>query len=238
MNKTSKITVKHYLNTNSKPYIINGESYYSIYILLTAKRQNTKFKSINFNELYSQKDFEEIINSNDREDKKLINEEVSVLTNISNLVIEELNDFDTHFVTAYFNFISTIQIWDVDIEQFSINGKTIDFYSKAGNKAGIKLDEYQLQKTNTIIKGISLYEFFANSNQEFLKNFLIESKCKTNIEQTLNDIKRVYFYQSFDKFKWFVNGSKKNKTLLDKYGVLFEDFTNIITNSIIDKYGV
>jgi hypothetical protein len=95
-----------------------------------------------------------------------------------------------------------------------------------------------LLKTSNITKGISLYEFYGFSNQEFLKNYLIESKCKTNIEQTLNDINRIYFYQSFDKFKWFLNGSKKNKTLLDKYGVLFEDFTKIITNSIIDKYGV
>lgn len=234
----SKITVKHYLNTNSKPYVINGESYYSIYILLTAKRQNTKFKSIAFSELYCEKDFEDVMNSEDREDKKLINEEITVLTNIANLVIEELNEFDTHFVTAYFNFISTIQIWDVETERFSLNGKTIDFYSKEGNKAGIKLDEYKLQKTNSIIKGISLYEFFGNSNQEFIKNFLITNKCKTNIEQTLNDINRIYFYQSFDKFKWFLNGSKKNKALLDKYGVLFEDFTELLTSSIIDKYGI
>lgn len=233
----SKITVKHYLNTNSKPYVINGESYYSIYILLTAKRQNTKFKSIAFNELYNEKDFEDIINSNSNDDINLINEEISVLTNISNLIIEELGDFDTHFVTAYFNFISTIQIWDVEVQCFSGENKSIDFYSKEKNKAGIKLDDYKILKTNSIVKGISLYEFFGNSNQLFLKAFLIDNKCKTNIEQTLKDISRIYFYQSFDKFKWFLNGSKKNKTLLSKYEVLFEDFTHILTGSIIDRYG-
>lgn len=239
MNKESKITVKHYLNTNSKPYTINGINYYSIYILLTAKRQNTKVKSIAFNELYSEKDFDEIINSKDKEDTNLITEEISVLENITNLVINELKEFDTHFVTAYFNFLSTIQIWDVDVERFKIDGKQIDFYHKEKNKAGLKLDDYKLLKTNNIIiKGITLYEFFGNSNLDFLKNFLIDSKIKTNLSDTLEDIKRIYFYQSFDKFKWFLNGSKKNKTLIEKYQVLFEDFTHILTCSIIDKYGI
>ena len=41
----NKITVKHYLNTNLKPYVINGDKYYSIYALVTSHRQNTKVKS-------------------------------------------------------------------------------------------------------------------------------------------------------------------------------------------------
>ena len=238
MNKQSKITVKHYLNTNSKPYIINGISYYSIYILLTAKRQNTKFKSFGFNELYCEKDFEDILNLTDNEDKKIITEEISVLENISNLVINELQDFDTHFVTAYFSFIPTIQIWDVDIEVFRLDDKYVNFYNKENNKSGIKLDDYKLLKTNSIVKGISLYEFFGNANQQFLRDFLVYNDCKTSIEDTISDINKIFFYQSFDKFKWFLNGSKKNKTLLTKYEVLFQDFTHILTYSIIDKYMV
>lgn len=234
----SKITVKHYLNTNSKPYIINGRSYYSIYILLTAKRQNTKVKSISLNEYYSETDFEDIINSKDKEDINLIDNEVSILENISNLTIKELEEFDTHFVTAYFNFIPTIQIWDIDVEMFSVDNKKINFYRKNQNKAELQLDQFFLLITKNASKRVSLYEYFNRTNQDCLKQFLIESKIKTNIEDTLYDINKLFFYQSFDKFKWFVNGSKKNKTLLEKYSLLFEDFKNILTCSIIDKYSI
>ena len=239
MSKQSKITVKHYLNTNSKPYVINKESYYSIYILLTAKRQNTKFKSIAFDELYSETDFEQIISLNDKEDKELINNEISILENISNLVINELETFDTHFVTAYFNFLPTIQIWDIDIQCFKESGLSIDFYDKTKNKAGIKLDDYLILKTNnSILKGISLFEFYNLSNQNFLKDFLIKNDIKTNIDETLEDIKRAYFYMSLSKFRYFLSGSTKNKTLLNKYEHVFNEFEFILTTSIIDKYGV
>ncbi|MBF7093587.1 hypothetical protein IUY40_18815 [Flavobacterium sp. ALJ2] len=239
MSKQSKITVKHYLNTNSKPYVINKESYYSIYILLTAKRQNTKFKSIAFNEFYSENDFEQIISLNDKEDRELIHNEINILENISNLVIKELEIFDTHFVTAYFNFLPTIQIWDIDVQCFEGEKLSIDFFDKTKNKAGIELDSYLLSKTNNnILKGISLFEFYNLNNQDFLKDFLIQNKIKTNIRETLEDINRIFFYMSLGKFKYFLSGSAKNKTLINKYAYLFDEFKNALTNSIISKYGV
>jgi hypothetical protein len=239
MSKQSKITVKHYLNTNSKPYVINKESYYSIYILLTAKRQNTKFKSIAFNELYSEKDFEDIISFNDVYDKKILSDEVHVLETISSLIINELQNFDTHFVTAYFNFLPTIQLWDIDIQIFNNNDLKIDFYNKTKNKSGIELDKYILEKSNNAsLRAISLFEFYSLSNQECLKDFLLKSKIQTNINDTLEDINKIYFYQSLDKFRYFVSGSMKNKVLLSKYDLLFENFHTLITSSIISKYGI
>lgn len=41
-----KITVKHYLNTNLKPYIIDGEKYYKLYFLMRYNNKNTKMKSL------------------------------------------------------------------------------------------------------------------------------------------------------------------------------------------------
>jgi hypothetical protein len=238
MSKPSKITVKHYLNTNSKPYIINGISYYSIYILLTAKRQNTKVKSITLNEYYNEADFDDLISSKDSEDVNLIENEIGVLENISNLVINELGDFDTHFITAYFNFIPTIQIWDVDIESFKLDNKCVNFYKESGNNAGLKIDDFFLLLTPNIAKRTTLYDFYNKSNQEILRDFLIKNNIKSNIEDLANDINRMIFYQSFDKFKWYLNGSKKNSTLLEKYSILFDEFTHILTCSIIDKYVV
>ena len=57
-----KITIKHFLNTNLKPYIINKQNYYSVYLLITAQRKTTKVKSLVFDEYYSESDFESIFN--------------------------------------------------------------------------------------------------------------------------------------------------------------------------------
>ena len=57
-----KITVKHYLNTNLKPYIIDGEKYYKIYVLIRADTQNTKIKSDVSSNEYTETEFEKLIN--------------------------------------------------------------------------------------------------------------------------------------------------------------------------------
>ncbi|OWP81638.1 hypothetical protein BWK63_04970 [Flavobacterium covae] len=236
MSKQSKITVKHFLNTNLKPYVINGISYYSVYVLLTAQRQNTRVKSIALNEFYSEKDFEDIIKSKDNDAVSLINEEISTLTKITELVINELKEFDTHFITAYFNFSENINIYDIDIEVFKFE-KTARFYNKEDNKAGIDLSSY-LFKGSDLHPNIKLYNFFANQNQNELRQFLIDNKCKTNVNDTLEDINRMYFYRSFDKFKWFLGGSKRNKLLLEKYKELLQHFNDIINLSITNKYTI
>ena len=41
MQKPKKITVKHILKTQLKPTVINGENYYSVYVLMTVNRTNT-----------------------------------------------------------------------------------------------------------------------------------------------------------------------------------------------------
>lgn len=199
MTKQSKIIVKHLLNTDLKHYAINKTEYYSVYVLLTTQGKNTKFRSIAFDELYSEMDFKQIISLNNKEDKELINNEISVVENISNLVINELGVFDTHFITAYFKFLPTIKICDID------------------DKTSLKSDDYLILKTiKTILNGISLFEFYNLSNQE-----LIKSGIKTNIEETLKNVNRSYFYMSLSKFRYFLSGSTKNKVLLNKYEHVF-----------------
>ena len=70
MQKPKKITVKHILKTQLKPTVINGENYYSVYVLMTVNRTNTsqpskiieRFTSIEiakkkyFNELETEKE--------------------------------------------------------------------------------------------------------------------------------------------------------------------------------------
>lgn len=57
----NKITVKHYLNTNLKPYIIDNEKYYKVYFLLRYQNKNTKIKSLTNSEL-TENQYTDIIN--------------------------------------------------------------------------------------------------------------------------------------------------------------------------------
>ena len=53
-----KVTVKHYLNTNLKPYIVRGEKYYTVYMLVTVNRKTTRIPSKEFEELHTEEEFE------------------------------------------------------------------------------------------------------------------------------------------------------------------------------------
>lgn len=159
-----KITIKHFLNTNLKPYIINKQNYYSVYLLITAQRKTTKVKSIVFDEYYSESDFESIFNSNDSSDKNMIDNEINSVNIISELIINELKEFDTNFFTAYYNFSNTIDIWKTDNQIFSANGNKIDLYDASKNSAGIVLDSFKNEFTD--IRGVSIFEFFNKDNQK------------------------------------------------------------------------
>ena len=80
MMKPRKITVKHYLNKNLKPDLIDGLQYYSIYVLIIVNRTNTKTKSI-----ISEK-FSSIESANNRYGIELENE----LKNIENQIGKKL----------------------------------------------------------------------------------------------------------------------------------------------------
>ncbi len=130
MAKQSKITVKHFLNTNLKPYVINGTNYFSIYMLVIANRKNTKIKSIVFNELYTDNDFNEIINLTDKDDEILLNKEISCVENIGKILIDILNEFDTSFFTVYYSFLSSIFINDIDFSYITNYSVRIDEYGR------------------------------------------------------------------------------------------------------------
>lgn len=230
-----KITISHFLNTNLKSYLINKEEYYSIYILVTAKRKSTKIKSLCFGEYYSEKDFQNIMSSDNIEDKNIIQNEVNSVRLMSEIIINELNEFDTNFLSAFYNFSNTVDIWKVDNQIFNFNESKVDLYSKEGNLAGIELDKIKIELTD--IRGISLYELFNLDNQYKILNILKEQK-KYNPEILLSDINKTFFYRSMEFFIYYIQGSKKNKELKDKFEYFFETSEARIDKYIIDKYKV
>ncbi len=229
----SKITIKHFLNTNLKPYLINKENYYTIYILITAQRKSTKVRSLVFNEYYTENDFENIINSDKLEDKKLIENEINSIKLISEILINELNEFDTNFLTAFYNFSNTVDIWKIDNQVFQNDGSRVDLFYKSGNNAGLELDEIKRELTD--IRGVTLYEFFNKENQSKALKILKKQKVK-NPETVLNDINKTFFYCSMQFFEWFIEGNKKNAELKNKFELFFEIYKPLIDKYITEKY--
>lgn len=144
-----KISVRHFLNTNLKPYIINGDRYFSIYALITAIRQNTKVKSKAFSEYYTENDFAEIVNPENKEDSEILKNEEATIINIASLLIHEFDVFDTTLFAAVYNYYQEIYIFDLDIEStdLMVDGKQIgkgkvNLFRKDKNKMGLGIDKF------------------------------------------------------------------------------------------------
>lgn len=225
-----KITVKHYLNTNLKPYIINGAKYYTIYALVTASRQNTKVKSKAFNEYYTENDFIEINNPENKEDYSILKNEEIAITNIANLLMSELDGFDTTLFAAVYNYFQSIYIFDIDIqlssEHFAVQKEiTTDLYNEKKNKLGLNIDNFftmPFSMKENQANGMSIYTWFSLDGQINLKNFLVENNCKYDIDRAIEILNKIVYYRSFKKLNWIFRGSKKYEVLNEKYSTFFD----------------
>ena len=222
-----KITVKHYLNTNLKPYVINGEKYFSIYALVTANRQNTKIKSKAFNEYYTENDFKEISNPENKEDYNTLKNEEDTIMSIASLIVDEIGLFDTTLFAGVYNYFQSIYVYDLDVEMYQIeDDKHVNIFTPTKNKLGIDISElfsadYSLKENQN--KGMSLYTWFSTKNQNELDLLLGTLKGKNiSKDEAISVLNRIIFYQSFDKLSWIFKGSNKFMSLIDKYYNIFE----------------
>jgi hypothetical protein len=88
-----KITVKHYLNTNLKPYIMGGELYYKVYFLLRYQNQNTKIKSL-VNLEITEIEYSEIISDESNLMNIRLKNEIAFIENIIRTIERENIIFD------------------------------------------------------------------------------------------------------------------------------------------------
>ena len=90
----SKITVKHYLNTQIQPLIIDGKAKYHIYFRLTFNRRTTQFKSKEFEkEPFTLEEFNHLVNLKDYTQRTELETNV-----IENVVKAQLNLVKTDLV--------------------------------------------------------------------------------------------------------------------------------------------
>ncbi|MHC6201542.1 hypothetical protein, partial [Elizabethkingia miricola] len=207
-------------------------NYYTIYLLITANRKTTKLKSLIFDEYYTEDDFNNIFNSNDKEDKLMIDNEISSINIISELILSELKEFNTTFLTAYINFSNTISIWKADTELY-LSEKSL---FRKGNFLGVELDSIYSYITNhTMQNEVTIFEFYNYENQKRIIEYLRSKKIK-NPKDLLADINKIIFYTSLEFFEWYIEGSKKNSDLKNRYFILFDNYKELIKTYLDEKY--
>lgn len=226
-----KITIKHFLNTNLKPYVINKKNYYTIYILITANRKTTKLKSLVFDEYYTEKDFEDIFNSEEITDKNLIANEINAINIISEISIEALSEFNTSFLTAYINFSNTISVWKPETEIKIFERSTFE----SNNIFGVSIDRIYTEIGKD--KEITIFEFFSLETQNIAIKYLKKNNVR-NAKTVLNYINKILFYTSLEYFRWYIEGNKKNSDLLNRFYLLFDNYKELIINDIENNYKI
>ena len=95
----AKITVTHYLNINLKPYIVNGEKKYNVYVLVRANNQNTKLKSMSSVDEYSEAEYESLLNDPESE----LSKNVNIETDLFELVVAHIYKDKKTFTPKLFN---------------------------------------------------------------------------------------------------------------------------------------
>lgn len=238
-----KITVKHFLNTNLKPYIINGDKYYSIYLLVTSNRQNTKVKSYTYNEYYSEKDFEEITNTSNKSDFELIQEEIQTVTKIVDIQIDILGSFDTSLFASIYNFFPSIYALELELDSNpKIQKNNLDYilnlYDKKKNIFQIEIDslftnEFSLRDNNA--KGMSVYTYFSPQGQNELRLFLENQSMLFDIKEAIIILNQLLYLKSFKRLSWILRGSTKYEKLFDKYDRLFNLTEEYYCHPIYEK---
>lgn len=98
-----KITIQHYLNTNLKPYSINGKDYYRVYVLVRADTQNTKIKSDATNNEYTKEEFEELVSDKESELSRSILTESKIIECIVDKLKKDKKIFSSTIFSEYSN---------------------------------------------------------------------------------------------------------------------------------------
>lgn len=187
-----KITVKHYLNTNLKPYIIDGDKYYKIYVLIRADTQNTKIKSdVSTNE-YTEIEFTKLIENKESELNRSIKEETKIIEFIVNKMNEDNKVFTSALFTEYSNrfkipIVTLFKSMNSYYDKYK-NDPLLDYLWNEMDKSGyfeIVDDLYGLVSEN-----INLIQGLLAINYEIVDLYLVQWFTINLKEQFLNIYKK------------------------------------------------
>lgn len=220
-----KITAKHYLNTNLKPYETRKGVYlYSLYVQVTANRRNTKVKSTLLSGYYSEQEFEEIIDPTNKEDALSLRLESSMIENTLHFLIEEAGIFDPKLFAAIYRYAADIFVFNIDIQCFKLsNGREVDLFEKDKNNQNLDISELftkEFSLCDNNANGMSLFTWFSEKGQKELLLYLTENNCSEGTMDILNKIMLCKASKLIGDS--YIKNQRRYEILLGKYLDLFE----------------
>jgi hypothetical protein len=216
-----KITVKHYLNTNLKPYEMDGEKMYKLYFLLRYNNKNTKIKSLVNAEMTEKEYNERIKNDSDTLNIQIKNEIIFIekvvqITEQTKLAFDMKLFSDIWEIATYpiiSNFDSYIQ-W-VAYRLKGLTGSEIDFYNKQNIEAYYNtLNTLKLYIDNSkynISDEIFLLQFFDNEFITDYKKYIPKKEQKKIIYERKQVNKEDFTDEKDYVSKQYINYEYENK---------------------------
>ena len=205
-----KVTVKHYLNTNLKPYIVRGEKYYTVYMLVTVNRKTTRIPSKEFEELHTEEEFEnEILPSEE------LQAEVKTVENIIKTQLAIDNDeFNTLLFSALYNFMPKYSL------------------SKADSDVMYHIADMNDYEGKYMQSGWSFYDWYRDDVQKVIQKKLEDcgnetwrSVIKTKKIENINQAVMICF---FNVLAYITPSTAKYKILGNQYEMYYCEGIDVI----------
>lgn len=159
-----KIAVKHYLNSNVKPYHIRGENFFPVYILVRARGRSTRVRSHLFSDVYTEDHFAVV---EDFPDSKLVAEASTIESIVEAQMEINERDFDPHLFGVLYNLMPKYLLEEI--------------YRPS-----------QILQAFTGLNDISVYRWFNEDVQGKLKKHLVKEKMNHRIMQARYNASIIY----------------------------------------------
>ena len=222
-----KITVKHYLNTNLKPYEMDGEKLYKLYFLLRYNNKNTKIKSLVNVEMTEKEYNERILNDNDTLTIRIKNEIIFI-----EKVIQIAEKTKLAFDMKLFNDIWEIATYPI-IEKFD---SYIQWVSQRFNGfSDREIDFYDTQNIETFCNVLNGLKLFINNSKYSISDemYLLQFFDKNVLNEYRKGLKKNEIKQTIYEQKSYDN-SEKNIIKIE-YEPKEYDNTYIVQDCLIKK---
>ncbi len=198
-----KITVKHFINVNLRPYIVGDEKLYPPYLLITVNRKTTKVKSHSFSELQSPENFKKHIRS------KEASSEVLAVTDLITSQVSVFNEnFDTNLFSSFYNLMPEYPLINSQIfERVMSNTKLKNDWS----------DLILGHKGSNPQSGLTFFDWYKPEFQNENKKQLSASGL------TIKQVNQIVLISFFEFLQVIARSQQKYNSLLSKYPLFFED---------------
>lgn len=194
-----KISVQHFLNENLKAYKINGESFFAVYMLVTAQRKTTRIKSLQFQEIYTPAEFKKLVKS------KPALGECQLVQTLVEAQMAEFKAFDTLLFSSFMNFMPKHALVESRFFEMGV-GQVLSVHPLLFHRG--------MHRLNYSEDGLSFIDWFHPTNQHVIKKHLFAIGIKADKILVMN---RIVLLAFFDLLKVLSSSLNKYSELKARY---------------------